>query len=226
MFGDYQDFGGRRVLGNCGSFGRNYSGGNQCGRIHCSGWRGCFSGDSYWRSDLGGSSGSNGETGQDEKIPGSAVGRSPSRCSGDLDGLGENNGGNSGGKSEGHSGESNGGTRAYGDGKTCSRHHQDKKYENNYMDLGAHSGGGNLGGHLGRRGNSCDIGEGRTQKVHISESLQQPVQVDIDPEIKRVQIGETEEIKTLKRKCDSCINKVGDLQLYIIYNNILIYALT
>ncbi|KAL8163888.1 UNVERIFIED_CONTAM: hypothetical protein K2H54_040284 [Gekko kuhli] len=204
MFGDYQGF---------GSFGgRNYIGASQCGRAHRSGYRGCFSGDSYHRSDLGGGSGSSEGMGHSGKNP---ARRSHSRCSGGLGGLEDCNGGDSGGKSGGHSGGSNGDTGGYGDGETYSSQDQGEKCENNYVDLGAHgrhSGGGSLGGHSGRRGNICDIGQERTQKGCINESLQNPVQVDSDPEIQRVRMEETEQIKNLKRKCDSCINKVHILE--------------
>ncbi|XP_015284521.1 PREDICTED: keratin, type II cytoskeletal 8-like [Gekko japonicus] len=150
------------------------------------------------------------------KNPGSAAGRSHSRCLGGLGGLDDYSRGNSGGKGGGHSGESNGDTGGYGDRETYSSRDQGEKCENNYVDLGAHgrcSGGGSLGGHLGRRGNICDIGQGRrTQRVHINESLQNPVKVDTDPEIQRVQMEEKEQIKNLKRQCDSCINKVHILE--------------
>lgn len=214
VFGEYQGFGGRGVLGSCGSFsGRNYSGENQRGRTYR---RGCFSGDSYCRSDLEEGSGLSGGISWHigGKKTGSAVGRSHSRYLGGLDGLGDCNGGNSDGKIGGHSGESNGDTRSYGDGKTYSRQDQDEKCENNYVDLGAHerhSGGGSLDGHFGRRRNICEIGQSRTQSVHTNESPQNPVQVNTDPEIQRVRMENTEQIKNLKRQCDSCINKVGSL---------------
>uniref|UniRef100_A0A8C8VMU6 IF rod domain-containing protein n=1 Tax=Pelusios castaneus TaxID=367368 RepID=A0A8C8VMU6_9SAUR len=80
--------------------------------------------------------------------------------------------------------------------------------------FGGCSGGGVGGGFTGRWGGSgfpvCP--PGGIQEVTINQSLLTPLNLEIDPEIHKVRIGEREQMKTLNNKFASFIDKVQFLE--------------